>query len=320
MKLQESLRLVRGAVAVKDLIPVLTHFHIYDGRIQGGNGRIAIDVPAPEELKDFNITVPAERFLKAVDACDGEPKLSLTEAGKLRVSKGSFRALLPLAKHNEFPIMKCGDLKPWKEVPLLNAFRALRPFVSEDASRPWSCGILVDGHHCYATNNIILARTKVMLTEPFHFNMPVFAVDELLRIGREPQGTIQDENSVTVDLGDGIWFKSLLYTTEWPNVSSMFIETDIEVPDKLLEAVIKILPFCPDPKYPKIRFSEDGISTEDGEMSASIEGLSLHESSFRAEPLLAMLRVATHFDPTPYPDPCPFSGPEVEGIIVGVRE
>lgn len=40
----------------------------------------------------------------------------------------------------------------------LAVLRALWPFVSDDASRAWSCSVLCDGSTAYATNNVMLAR------------------------------------------------------------------------------------------------------------------------------------------------------------------
>ena len=178
-----TLRFVRGAIAKRELIPVLSHFHVYDGRIQGSNGKIHIDAPC-EDLKGFNFTVPAERFLKAVDACDGEPKLKVTAKQKLSISKGSFRALLPLGEHDAFPITKSEGKRVKYKGGLLQCFKTVYNFIGEDASRPWACGCLIRDGYVWATNNAVLIRTPFdgELTE---LNVPSFAVDELLRIGEE---------------------------------------------------------------------------------------------------------------------------------------
>jgi len=178
----ETLRLVRGAVAKKEIVPTLTHFHIYDGRIQGGNSRRSINCECTD-LKGFNITVPAERFLKAVDACNGEPKLKVTEGGKLSISRKRFKALLPLEDHDKYPINdNPGDYKNINAESLLLALRTLQPFIGDDATRDWSNGIWIHEGFAYATNNVVLARVEVECSDSFI--LPADAEKEVLRIGK----------------------------------------------------------------------------------------------------------------------------------------
>jgi len=315
----ETLQFVRGAVAKKDLIPVLTHFRIYDGRIQGGNGRLSIDAPCPE-LAGMDITVPAERFLKAVDACDGEPKLKITDGGKLSITRKKFRALLPLGDPNAFPLGTPDGKQVAHDGEFLTALRRLRQFVGEDASRPWACGILLKDGYAYATNNIIICRTPChwgCLLEPI--NLPSFAVDELLRINQEPDSIRVTDTAIMFGYGDS-WLKTQLFDLNWPEIDRFFdTKATAKVPAKLQDAITKILPFCPDPKFPAIRFGPDGVSTIDGDMMAEVSGIELPEACFRAEPLMMVLDVATHIDFYCFPNPSPWRGKNLEGMMVGVK-
>jgi hypothetical protein len=313
-----TLKFVRGSVSTKDLIPVLQCFHLYAGRIQGQNGKIAIDAPFQAfGVGDF--TVPAERFLKAVDACDGEPTLNLTDGGKLTLKRKSFRATLPLGDHTTFPLAtKSGELIELGG-GLLPALRLLRPFVSEDASRPWSTGILLRDGYAYATNNIALVRTPL----PWGFgavNLPVYAVDELLRIGQEPTAILQDNSALVFELGDA-WLRAHLLMGEWPSIETKFegLTFGDPVPPLLTNAIDKILPFCPDPKMPVIKFGENGVSTTEGDHSAAVGDIPLPDGSYRAEVLQLVLGVATHVDFAAYPNPIGFSGNDIEGMFVGLR-
>ena len=314
----KTLQLVRGSVSTKDFVPVLQCFHLYNGRIQGQNGRIAIDAPF-DDLGAGDFTVPAERFLKAVDACDGEPQVSITAGGKLSVKRKGFKALLPLGEHSAFPLAeKDGELLATAG-GILAMLRKLRPFVSEDASRPWSNGILLRDGYAYATNNVVLVRT------PFAWdfdavNLPVYAVDELIRIGQEPTEILTAEGALVFTLGDA-WLRSQLLTGEWPDVAGRFEGLDFGevVPTGLVQAIEKIMPFCPDPKMPEIVFSADGISTAEGEQMASVEGAALPEGRYRAEVLLLALSVAQRANFAAYPTPIAFCGDGIEGMFVGLR-
>ena len=322
--MRDTLNLVRGAVSTKDLLPVLTHFHIYEGRVQGGNGRIAIDAPCPE-LAGFDCTVPAERFLKAVDACDGEPKLKLTDGGKLTVSKGKFRATLPLAKHEDFPrtaeVPKVNSFLDSVKLPaLLPLLRGLYPFLGEDASRAWSCGAFLNGGYAWATNNVALARKPCPVFQ--NTVLPIFAIDELLRIGQEPTSIQSDENALWFYFEGGWWMRCQKLAGEWPDVAKFM---PAEPPAcgtpaaALREAVRKVLPFCPDPKYPVVQTGPDGVGTLEGEMSAMVGAEGLPTGRFRAEPLLAVLDAAEAIDLSTYPGACYWRGQGIDGVIVGLR-
>ncbi len=101
MNMLETLRMVRGAVNDRNLISVLTHVHIVDGTIYGGNGRVTIQAPFPK-ISDDPVTVPAKKFLQAVDACEGDPILEVAKGALTIMSKvrKMRRFRLPLTDHN----------------------------------------------------------------------------------------------------------------------------------------------------------------------------------------------------------------------------
>ena len=317
----KTLTFVKGAVSTKDLVPVLTNFHFYDGRVQGGNGRVTID--APLDLGGKNITVPAAPFLKAITACDGAPVLKITEGGQLSVRKGSFRSILPLADQEAFPRVDVeAEKKCHKPSPgFIKALRAVRPFIGEDASRPWACGALFKDGYIYATNNVVMVRVPWDMPDNVCLNIPSFAIDELIRIGEEPAGFMFSETSAVFHYGDR-WLRSQLFETEWPDVAAFFDfgESLDPVPPGLLEAVTKVLPFCPDSRFPVITLGAEGVATADGTMTASVGDMELPEGKYRAEPLLAVLSRAVVIDLTKYPSAVPFAGASgLQGVMIGVK-
>ena len=319
--MRKILNFVKGAVSTKDLIPVLTNFHFYSGRVQGGNGRVTID--APIDLGGVDITVPAVPFLRAVDACDGEPILNITEGGRLTVKKGKFRSTIPLSPQTDFPLIKISvnDDALWKPAPgLLRVLRTIRPFIGEDASRPWACGALFKEGYVYATNNVVIVRIPWRMPESDAINVPAFAIDEILRIGEEPQAFMFDESSATLFYGER-WLRTQLFTVQWPDVDKFFGDVSLNcVPTGLLEAVRKVLPFCADAKFPSITLNAEGVHTAEGTMGASVAGYELPTCRFRAEPLLLTLTHATEIDLTKYPAPVPFRGENgLQGVLVGLK-
>ena len=227
--MQKILNFVKGAVSTKDLVPVLTNFHFYDGRVQGGNGRITID--APLDLGGVDITVPAVPFLRAVDACDGAPVLNVTPGGKLTMKKGGFKSLLPLSDQDAFPRVDV-DLTEgtlWKpELGFIKALRTIRPLIGDDASRPWSCGALFKDGYIYATNNVVMVRIPWAMPDGICINIPRFAVEELIRVGEEPAGFMFTKTSAVFvygNLAEGTrWIKTQLFESAWPDVDKFFTD------------------------------------------------------------------------------------------------
>lgn len=319
----ETIKLVAGTVAEKDLIPAFTHIHIYDGWIQGMDGKSVAIAAKCDELKGVNATVPADRFLRAVDACSGEP--SITEhKEKLLIKRASFKAILPMLDHASYP--KTEDPPEDKE-PLeikagfVGVLKRLKPFISQDASRPWSCAVLFKNGAAYATNNAILVRLPYAL--PKDIQIPASAVEELIRINQDPTHLVEGANCLYF-IYPNFWVRILPSVLEWPDVESMLAKFDYQtlptIPGQLLDAVRKIAHFHPDPKFPVVLFNGEGVHTMDGQHTASVGGISLPEGRFRAEIIQLVLNEAIKADFTKYPNPVPFFGMDkLCGMVVGVR-
>lgn len=317
----ETLQLVFGAVATKDIQPVLTHILIHPGRMQGGDGTITIDAPFECNLKPM--AVPGQKFLNSVMACDGAPNLGVTDGGKLSIKKGSFKAYLSCLPAEEFPLdKKTGEVH---KVPsnFIDVLKTLRPFVSKDASRPWSMGVKFSLGAAYATNNVIVASTNIAWYAP-DLCLPLVAVDALIELHEVPKTMCVDETSATFEYSDSSWLKTRVRTAGWPDVSSMLAKYTFElqpIPDGLLEALRKVKKFCTNVKFPTVELSNNGVSSDDGGGDiAEVEGLALPNSRFNADMLEIVLANATNIDFSHYPAPCTFTGKDgLHGLFVGIK-
>jgi len=204
--MKKTLQLLKGAVGKDSTINIFKCVHLYGDRIQAQNGRITIDAPCAP-LGDF--TVDADRFIKAVTACDGTPEVKITPAGKLSLKKGSFKALLPLSEHDAFPRLDKGAEGVYiaLSAPLLSVFAKLLPMCAEDDNRVWLNGINMSGGYAYATDGTIMARSPVGFTPETAINIPADAIAELVRMGIEPVGINITESAITFDLGD-VWMRA----------------------------------------------------------------------------------------------------------------
>lgn len=313
-----ELRFVRGAVARKDFIPSLTHFRIENGAIRSFNGTLALCTPIQF---DINCTPKAEPFIRAIMNCEETVSLSMTPTGKLSVKSGKFRALIDCIQEETPHVEPDGNPVEINGEALLAAFKALTPFIGDDASRPWSNGVLLDHQSAYATNNICLVEYWVGSSFPFRCNIPASAIKEIVRINEAPVSAQATENSVTFHFPGGKWIRTALLSTEWPDLKRVLDRPSDPVPvnSEIFKALGALKPFAD--KMGRVFFNNSLVSTspEDAEgASYVIDGLDM-EGVYQIEMLALLEGVAETADFEQYPNPCPFFGHMLRGAIVGMR-
>lgn len=344
----ETLRFVRGAVAKKDYQPALTHFQIRNGRITGFNGTIALSSPIGI---DIDAVPKAEPFLRAIENCTVEPTvIHKTEAGRLGLRSGRFRAFVDCLDDDAHELFD--NVKPEGETitplpgNLLPALAVLEPFIGNDASRPWSNGVLLHGSSAYATNNIILLQYWIGVHFPLTVNLPAQAVREALRIGEEPVALSVSDRSLTFHYDGDRWLRMILLSVDWPNVDHL-LDTPCEpvpVPDAFYDAVNTLAPFTDDAG--RIYIRGDHLTTHvQGQKGATVDLVDLQHSddcalgmgggcdcpalekmplplhgAFNHKYLALLSGVATHIDFDAHPRPSGFRGKMLRGVIVGLNE
>jgi len=317
--MKDALKFVKGAVGKKDFVPALKHVNINNGVIQSFNGSIALS--SPINFK-HNVAPRALEFIRAVEKCGDEPQISITKAQRLKVASGSFKVFINLLDTVYPSVEPEGEIYDC-ELDLIEALTALAPFISKDASRPWSRGIIIRNGYAYATNNVALVCYTKPVKFPCDIIIPKECVDELLRI-RQPVRTVQmNNNSVTFHFDNDRWLRTNLIDSNAPDFYPVLGKCDYNsvtpIQEDLGEKLERIKSFS-DSKEPVITLKSDGMFT------SQIEGEGAHDSEysfplavFRYEPLALVLSVATHWNLSYYPQACPFTGPNISGVIIGMR-
>ncbi len=316
----DALKFVKGAVAKKDFRPELTHFRISNNRITGYNGAMALSSPIDLDLE---ASPHADTFFKAIGACqDTETTLTVTENGRLSVKSGKFRAFIQCLDDVFFHSQPSGERFKVGGL-LMPAIKTLYPLVSDDASRPWAMGLLLQGASAFATNNVVLAEYWTGLNMPT-MNIPRFALKELLRIGKEPTELQCDGNTVTFHFDDGRWFLTNLYTAEWPAdtiINILSIEQELTpIPEGFFEAVEQLANFVESDSSP-IYLLQDRLSTSrhDGEgAEVMAQGLPEQSYSFGIKHLGLVGNVATKINLSAFPSPTRFIGENLRGALLGM--
>lgn len=324
--MKKTLQTISGAIVKNNPMNMFKAVHVYGDRIQAQDGRITIDAPCP---MPGDYTVEAERFTKAINACDGAPQIKMTDGGKLSLKKGGFRAVIPLMEHDAYPRVEREAVGEVVGIPsgmnIVPMFAKLLPLCAEDGdSRIWTTGMNLAFGYAWATDGIIMARSPLPFTMPavLHqsaINIPACALEVLVKMGIEPKTLHITESSITFDLGD-TWMRAQLLNVPWLDARKHFngIVHGDAVPDGLLAAVEQVLPFCTD-NLQTIEFSADGISTAKGEHQAQVEGIALPDGRYAGGVLKKALTLATHVNFAAFPDGIGFKGEGVEGVFMGMR-
>lgn len=319
----DALKFVQGAVAKKDFAPVLTHFHIHAGRVLGYNGSLALS--SPIEL-DFTCSPQAAELVKSLQLCGTAISVTQLPNGSLAIKSGKFKTVVQ-SSTDPYPTVEPIGHSVAIPGELLPVLEVLRPFISEDASRPWSRGILLRANSAWATNNVVVVQRWMGYGFPVDVNLSAATVDELLRIGEEPiaaQLEISEaddtSSSITFHFKDHRWLKSDLLSTAWPASVGPLLDGPAEMealPDELWDALKMIKSFTD--ASGAVFLSPGAISTcqnmEDGTV-IEVRGLT-HKGIFGWKYLSQLEKVVEAIDLTAWPRPCLFKGDKLRGAIIG---
>lgn len=313
-----ELKFVQGAVAKKDLLPALTHYRIEGGTVRSFNGSLALCSPIPF---DIDCTPKAAPFFKAIQNCSETVVLKLTPTGRLNVRSGSFNAYIDCVQDETPHVLPEGNITTIDGVALLTAFKTLQPLIGDDASRPWSNGVLLRGQSAFATNNVVMAEFWVGSTFPIECNIPRDCIAEMLRIKEAPHSIQSTENSITFHYSGDRWIRTGLLSTQWPDVSKHLSKESNPKPINplLFKALETIEPFSD--SFGRAYIYRGVVSTnlEQGE-GAKFEIPDLDfEGVYQIRMLQLVGSVATTVDFSFYPEACFFFGDRLRGCFIGLR-
>lgn len=315
----ETFKFVQGAVSTKNFIPEMKHFVVRDGRVTGFNGVLALSSPVDFDLACAPKAVP---LVKAIGSCTEVVSIGLTPANRLRVQSGKFRAYIECAELEGMPQHEPqGEVIEFDGEAMLAAIAALSPFVGNDASRPWTNGILLRGQSAFATNNVCLVEYWLGVQLPFTVNIPMAAIREMTRIGQPPVHAQVSPHSITFHYEDGRWLRTQLYSTDWPDLGKILDQANnaAPVPEGLFEALDMVKPFLD--ADGAVHFAGGCVRTStEEELGGVCEVPGLPDTGIYRHAMLKLLDgVAQQIDFAAYPAPLIFYGDRLRGAITGMK-
>ena len=313
-----ELKFVQGAVAKKDFIPAITHFAIEDGTVRAYNGTIALCSPIQ---CDLNVKPKAIPMVQAIARCTDTVTLSMTPAGRLRISSGSFKAFIECVEESQSHVEPEGERFDFDGPGLLTAIKAVQPFIGNDASRSWANGVLLKGQSAFATNNVCLVEYWVGSDIPHVVNIPRSCVAEMVRLNEAPTHGQMTTTSITFHYADGRWIRSQLYATEWPDLGRVLnVHSEpLPIPPDLFKGLEIIKPF--QNKMGQVWIGNGQLRTHEDPTEGAAYAINwpYKDCKFNIEMLSLLDEVAKTADFTRAPLPCMFFGDRLRGAITGMR-
>lgn len=317
----KELKFVQGAVAKKDFIPAITHFVIENGTVRAFNGTIALSSPIQCNLE---CKPKAGPMVQAIGRCEDIITLSMTPAGRLSIRSGSFKAFIECAPQETPHVEPEGERIDFNGEILLQAIKTIFPFVGNDASRPWTNGILLRDQSAFATNNVCLIEYWLGVDFPHVVNIPRAAIAEMIRINEAPTHAQLDTNSVTFHYEDGRWIRTQLFSTEWPDLAKVLDQkrddSIVPIPELLFTGLETIKPFVDEFQRVFITAEHLRTHTQADEGAVFDIDLPVDDCIFNLEMLMLLKGVAKRaYMRELGPRPMLFFGERLRGAIIGMR-
>jgi len=311
----ESLRLACMLCETGAAIERYRHITFADNQVRAFNGIVSLQAPFPAENETF--AVNEERLERALAACEGEG-LSVSQTKDHLIFKQK-KLTIRVRKLSADSVFSDRMVLPAKEDRfdaslLQNALGKVAPFVSADASRPWSVAALFQYGHAWATNNLALVRSPIALD--VELKIPSPAIPVLLALP-SIEWVAKDEHKVFV-AHKRVVLSFPEHQGDWPDVRAFFKDKPKKLEpldSELLDAAKMVEKFADRFVTLSPGAIEGKTATIESEYEVSVKKGC---GTYSAKLLSLVLSVASHGDFSTYPKPVFFAGEGIEGVAVGV--
>lgn len=322
---------IKKALSNRDYIANLTHYHLKNGRAYASNGALTASAPIDEPLERV---IPADELDKALSILGTDAQFIWTDE-VLTIKKGRKKIDIRLLKPENVSLIEPVTLKYPLPTEFTDSIKLVRPFISQDASRPWALVAWLrmgpDGKHVWtATNNVVVVEVDAEYAENvnlFDCQIPNFALDFILERDEKLTHLGIAETKVSFFFDDGSELTSKLFSTKMPdqvcNIVSRCYDTSeglFELNEDWKDAYKHITELMPE----EIVMGIETMVASKGQatMEVSVKTTPPRDTSKAASYwnpkfLTPVVDVATHIDFGNYPNPIRFLGPGVRGLMVG---
>ena len=321
-EIRHGIHRVRAALASKALVAFQTHYLLQDGRIHAQNGRVQASAPC---LIPGEFLVSGAEFERAIDKLPVD-KLVIEQdldAGTMLIKGGRFRTTIQtmdvvLYNQKEFttaPVQFDRD-------KFLYALDALRPFISDNATRPFALCYNFTQGRAMATNNVVITECLDTGVDPeVSFLLPQWAADYILSMHDEPITSMGiGINCMGVMWADGTTMNTYLGGQTWPESAARIVSAVTPAKHKVSDDWRRDVLVLRDLGENEITFRADRIEVGRGRSNTRLEVATpvpegKEYSRWTFEYLDPILERATHIDFANWPSPLTFRWKNVRGLM-----
>lgn len=326
---------VKKALSSRDYIAGFTHLHLRNGRVYASDGALTASAPIDESLEHV---VPAEEFDKACQIFSSAAKYEWSTE-TLVIKEGRRRMTIRLLPPDQVSLTEPVEDSQLLPPDFKQRIKSIRPFISDDASRPWALTAWIklnrDGKTVLlATNNITVVEVYLeglsAIDPKIDVQIPNIALDFLLERSEDVRRIGVAENKVTFWLEDKSQLTCQLFATKMQEQVHNILDTPDEtgVPP---EEWFQLMPEWREAYKTITQLSPEEIVLGPELMSAGKKQATLEIAVTTQAPrdttkaasywnpkfLTPVVEAASFIDFGAYPKPSRFYGPCIRGLIVG---
>ncbi len=277
-ELVTALQQVKGAVAEKAFVPILTHVLVAGDAVLGYDSEIGIRAKLSTKL-DCSFNVKADTFLQLLMFLEEEDVDIVVVENKIKITCGSHKSTLTQIT-DEFPKPNVNVSKDdWKECPagFKEAMERCLLAVSEDENNRALSSMMISGDKVYGADGKRVVRCTVAGLNVLPFLLPRKAVSELIKLGAPKRVAVRD-NLAVFDFVNMVFLARLREQTEYPTkmYDSLLKDrtTKHGVPEGLGAALERLALFASDDVGVKVEAGALGLElTINGATSSAQETL-----------------------------------------------
>lgn len=306
------------SIAQKDIgSPYQCHSILSNKWAVAFDGVLALGHPIDEELNACPHTL---RLIDALAKCGDSLAVTQTDAERLAIKSGAFRAFVPCVGLQSMPNAAPDQPSAVIDDRLRTALEVVGGLASDNAQHVVTASILLRAGSAVATDRIFALEYWHGIDLPPGIVLPKAAAAAVCKIAKPLAKFGFSNTTVTFWFADGSWLRSQLYSEPWPNIDRVLNVkcNPWPVPEKLAEALDAVAPFSGDGN---VRFTANLLRSHDVDgLGATFEVTGLpYGPKFNAKKLKILLQHAKVVDFAMPSGIAYFFGENVRGVLAGIK-
>lgn len=314
---------IRDALSSKALNSAHRHYLVRDGFIFATDGRMTAAHPFPFKCEPFCVSGP--EFGALIERLPSPIGITST-SDTITLRSGRLSGTIKTMDVDDWPYATEPGTRITIPERMLPALRRLRPFVSDNATKPFAMAIRAANDTLYATNNVTAVAAPEIDLDEVDALIPYWAVDFILARENFLTHWSHGENYMAFHWHNGAWLRTQLIDDKFPDQVEGIINqagfAGYEITSEWRAAFGDVAELVENIVLRTDKMTS--VPSAEGKMDVEHEigtliPRELDYSCWNVKFLKPVIDMATHWAPDTYPKPTPFRGEGIVGVIMGRR-